>query len=156
MTKVTFVNFLSRFFCTKFHVKWTKIFWDTAYFFTASLLAPPPSTLRFSKKPSPGRVTAINLHVILEYSRKEWRCNRLWRHSNWWVWKLQCHVSLATEDIFTDHVLVWKNCFSFFYNYFFLTLLNFILTELDFFWMSLLWIWTLTIIPPNHCVKVAK
>ena len=40
--------FLSRFIpycqyriCTKFHVKWTKIFWDTASFFTAGLLGPP-------------------------------------------------------------------------------------------------------------------
>ena len=35
--------------CTKFHVKWTKTFSDTACFFTAGLLI-------FSKKPSPGRV----------------------------------------------------------------------------------------------------
>ena len=119
MTKVTFVNFLSRVIlycqysiCTKFHVKCTQIFWDTAYFFMAGLLAPPPFNADIFKKAQPGRVKAINLHVILEYSRREWRCNRLWRHSNWWVWKLQCHVSVATEDIFTDHVLVWKNCFS--------------------------------------------
>ena len=41
---------------TKFHVKWTKIFWDTGCFFTTSLIAPTPLVLRFSKKPSPGGV----------------------------------------------------------------------------------------------------
>ena len=50
MTKVTFVIFLSRLItycqysiCLKFPVKWTKIFWDTACFFTAGLLAHPPA-----------------------------------------------------------------------------------------------------------------
>ena len=42
--------------CIKFHVKWPKHFWDTAYFFIAVLLAPPQPALKFSKKPSPGRV----------------------------------------------------------------------------------------------------
>ena len=66
MIKVTFVNFLSRLIpycqnsiCTKFHVKWTKIFWDTACFFTASLLAPSPPVLRFSKKLGPGRINKV-------------------------------------------------------------------------------------------------
>ena len=74
MTKVTFVSFFSRLIpycqysiCTKFHVKWTKIFWDTAWFFTVGLLAPaPPFTLalRFSKKPSPGRVKLSRTNFI--------------------------------------------------------------------------------------------
>ena len=35
--------------CTKFHVKRTKIFWDTAYVFTAGLIGPPPSPEIFKK-----------------------------------------------------------------------------------------------------------
>ena len=47
MIKVTFVNFLSRLipycqYSTKFHVKWTKIFWDTCVF------TPPPPAFNFS------------------------------------------------------------------------------------------------------------
>ena len=53
--------------CTKFYVKWTKIFLDTACFFTAGLLAPnPPQTaLRFPKTPSPGMVNHILSTTVL-------------------------------------------------------------------------------------------
>ena len=48
MIKVTFVNFLSRLipycqYSTKFHVKWTKIFWDTCFF----TYPPAPPSLQF-------------------------------------------------------------------------------------------------------------
>ena len=44
--------------CTKFHVKWTNIFWDTACFFIVGFFLPPPSlprSLDFQNKLSPNK-----------------------------------------------------------------------------------------------------
>ena len=42
--------------CTKCHVKWTNIFWDTACFFHCDPTSRHPPALRFSKVPSGERV----------------------------------------------------------------------------------------------------
>ena len=59
--------------CTKFNVKLTKTFWDIACFFTKGLVALPPlPPLRFSRKPSPGRVNEMKDWCFLWKSEFRW------------------------------------------------------------------------------------
>ena len=51
--------------CKKFHVKWTKIFWDTACFFPAGLLSPPAPALRNQKGLAHVKLTFIETSKIV-------------------------------------------------------------------------------------------
>ena len=53
--------------CTKFYVKWTKIFLDTACFFTAVLLAPNPPKQPWDFPKRPAQVWLIIFCLLLYY-----------------------------------------------------------------------------------------
>ena len=87
--------------CTKFHVKWTKLFWDTACFFTGPPgLLGPPLALRFSKKPSPGKV---NNYIKLCWYQiiSSWNMKVGVKLTQWWqLWRLMSKTKKDSLAVF--------------------------------------------------------
>ena len=73
---IYFIPYCQYSMCTKFRVKWTKIFWDTACFFNAGLLvSPQPGD--FQKSPAQIWLTQLTpvffaLYRIIIYILSQW------------------------------------------------------------------------------------